>query len=137
MIEFICYPKCTTCQKAKKWLDDNKLEYKLRDIKEDNPNFEELTAWYKTSGLPLKKFFNTSGLLYKSMGLKDKLPTMSEEDQLKLLATDGMLVKRPLLIGKDFVLVGFKESEWSESYEKKFWCESNFISNAGAYHRHI
>lgn len=114
MIKFICYPKCTTCQKAKKWLDDNKIEYELRDIKEDNPTFEELTAWYKQSGLPLKKFFNTSGLLYKSMELKDKLPTMFEEEQLKLLATDGMLVKRPLVIGEDFVLVGFKESEWSE-----------------------
>ncbi len=114
MIEFICYPKCTTCQKAKKWLDDNGIEYEIRDIKGDNPNFEELTVWYKTSGLPLKKFFNTSGLLYKSMGLKDKLPTMSEEEQLKLLATDGMLVKRPLVISEDFVLVGFKESEWNE-----------------------
>ena len=114
MIEFICYPKCTTCQKAKKWLDDNKIEYELRDIKEDNPSFEELSARYKTSGLPLKKFFNTSGLLYKSMELKDKLPNMSEEEQLKILATDGMLVKRPLIIGEDFVLVGFKESEWSE-----------------------
>ena len=114
MIEFICYPKCTTCQKAKKWLDDNKIEYELRDIKEDNPSYEELSAWYKTSGLTLKKFFNTSGLLYKSMELKDKLPTMSDDEQLKLLATDGMLVKRPLVIGKDFVLVGFKESEWSE-----------------------
>jgi len=114
MIKFICYPKCTTCQKAKKWLDDNKIEYDLRDIKDDNPSFEELAAWYKTSGLPLKKFFNTSGLLYKSMELKDKLPTMSEEEQLKLLSTDGMLVKRPLVISKDFVLVGFKESEWSE-----------------------
>ena len=114
MIKFICYPKCTTCQKAKKWLDDNKIEYDLRDIKEYNPSLEELNAWYKTSGLPLKKFFNTSGLLYKSMELKDKLPTMSEEEQLKLLATDGMLVKRPLVISKDFVLVGFKESEWSE-----------------------
>lgn len=114
MIKFICYPKCTTCQKAKKWLDDNKIEYELRDIKEENPTFEELTAWYKQSGLSLKKFFNTSGLLYKSMELKDKLPTMTEEDQLKLLATDGMLVKRPLVIGEDFVLVGFKESEWSE-----------------------
>ena len=114
MIEFICYPKCTTCQKAKKWLDDNGIEYKLRDIKEDNPSFEELTVWYKISGLPLKKFFNTSGLLYKSMELKDKLPKMSEEEQLKLLATDGMLVKRPLVIGKDFLLVGFKESEWIE-----------------------
>ena len=114
MLKFICYPKCTTCQKAKKWLDDNKIEYELRDIKEDNPSLEELTAWHKMSGLPLKIFFNTSGLLYKSMELKDKLPTMSEEEQLKLLATDGMLVKRPLVIGEDFVLVGFKESEWSE-----------------------
>ena len=116
MIKFICYPKCTTCQKAKKWLDDNKIEYELRDIKENNPSLEELITWYKMSGLPLKKFFNTSGLLYKSMELKDKLPTMSEEDQLKLLATDGMLVKRPLLIGEDFVLVGFKESEWEEKF---------------------
>ena len=115
MIKFICYPKCTTCQKAKKWLDDNKIEYELRDIKENNPNFEELSSWYKMSGLPLKKFFNTSGLLYKSMELKDKLPAMSEEEQLKLLATDGMLVKRPLVICEDFVLVGFKESEWSEN----------------------
>ena len=114
MIEFICYLKCTTCQKAKKWLDENKIEYELRDIKEENPSFEELSAWHKASGLPLKKFFNTSGLLYKSMELKDKLPKMSEEEQLKLLATDGMLVKRPLVIGEDFVLVGFKESEWKE-----------------------
>lgn len=114
MIEFICYPKCTTCQKAKKWLDDNGIEYNFRDIKEDNPNYEKLTAWYKMSGLPLKKFFNTSGLLYKLMELKDKLPTMSDDEQLKLLATDGMLVKRPLVIGEGFVLVGFKESEWSE-----------------------
>lgn len=114
MIKFICYPKCTTCQKAQKWLDDNKIEYTLRDIKEDNPSFEELIAWYKTSGLPIKKFFNTSGLLYKSMDLKTKLPDMSEEEQLKLLSTNGMLVKRPIVIGKDFVLVGFKENEWSE-----------------------
>lgn len=114
MIDFICYPKCTTCQKAKKWFDDNKIEYELRDIKEDNPSVDELTAWHKMSGLPLKKFFNTSGLLYKSMALKDKLPTMSEEEQLKLLATDGMLVKRPLVISDNFVLVGFKESEWKE-----------------------
>mgnify|MGYP004470813649 FL=1 len=112
MLKFICYPKCTTCQKAKKWLDDNKIEYELRDIKENNPSFEELSKWYKMSGLPLKKFFNTSGLLYKSMKLKDKLSTMSEEEQMRLLATDGMLVKRPLLISEDFVLVGFKESEW-------------------------
>ena len=115
MLKFICYPKCTTCQKAKKRLDDNNIEYELRDIKEDKPSFDELSEWYKMSGLELKKFFNTSGLLYKSMGLKDKLPNMSEEEQLKLLATDGMLVKRPLLIGKDFVLVGFKEKEWSEN----------------------
>ena len=114
MIEFICYPKCTTCQKAKKWLDDNKIEYKLRDIKEENPSYQELSAWYKMSELPLKRFFNTSGLLYKSMELKDKLPNMSEEEQLKLLATDGMLVKRPLVVGEGFVLVGFKESEWRE-----------------------
>ena len=114
MIEFVCYHKCTTCQKAKKWLDDNKIEYELRDIKENNPGLEELTAWYKMSGLPLKKFFNTSGLLYKSMELKDRLSAMTEEEQLKLLATDGMLVKRPLVIGEGFVLVGFKESEWSE-----------------------
>ena len=114
MLTFICYPKCTTCQKAKKWLDDNKIEYDLRDIKEDNPSFDELSAWYKASGLPLKKFFNTSGLLYKSMELKDKLPAMPEDEQLKLLASDGMLVKRPLVIGKGFVLVGFKESEWIE-----------------------
>ena len=114
MLTFICYPKCTTCQKAKKWLDNNKIEYTLRDIKENNPSFEELIAWYKMSGLPLKKFFNTSGLLYKSMELKDKLPKMPEEEQLKLLATNGMLVKRPLAIGDDFVLVGFKESEWGE-----------------------
>ena len=114
MIEFICYPKCTTCQKAKKWLDDNKIEYKLRDIKENNPSLEELSAWHKMCGFPLKKFFNTSGLLYKSMELKDRLSAMTEEEQLKLLATDGMLVKRPLVIGEGFVLVGFKESEWSE-----------------------
>lgn len=114
MIKYICYPKCTTCQKAKKWLDENKIEYTLRDIKEENPSYEDLSGWHKSSGLPLKKFFNTSGLLYKSMNLKDRLPAMSEEEQLKLLATDGMLVKRPLIIGEDFVLVGFKESEWSE-----------------------
>ena len=114
MLKFICYPKCTTCQKAKKWLDDNKIEYELRDIKEDNPSLEELSKWYKMSGLPLKKFFNTSGLLYKSLELKDKLPTMTDEEQLPLLSTNGMLVKRPLLIGDSFVLVGFKEKEWEE-----------------------
>ena len=113
MIKFICYPKCTTCQKAKKWLDDNKIEYELRDIKLDNPTLDELTGWYKQSALPLKKFFNTSGLLYKSLDLKNKLTTMTDDEMLNLLATDGMLVKRPLLIGEDFVLVGFKESEWN------------------------
>ena len=115
MLKFICYPKCTTCQKAKKWLDDNKQEYELRDIKLDKPTIDELTEWYRKSGLPLKRFFNTSGLLYKSLDLKNKLPEMSEDEMLKLLATDGMLVKRPLLIGDDFVLVGFKEAEWIEN----------------------
>ena len=118
MMKFICYPKCTTCQKAQKWLDDNKIEYEFRDIKLDNPTLDELTEWFKKSGLPLKKFFNTSGLLYKSLDLKNKLPTMSEDEMLKLLASDGMLVKRPLLIGKDFVLVGFKESGWSATLSK-------------------
>ncbi len=113
MLKFICYPKCTTCQKAKKWLDDNGIEYELRDIKFDNPTLEELTAWHQKSGLPLKRFFNTSGLLYKSLDLKNKLPEMDDSEMLELLATDGMLVKRPLLIGDDFVLVGFKESEWA------------------------
>ena len=114
MIKFICYPKCTTCQKARKWLDENNIEYEFRDIKNENPSLEELTAWYKLSGLPLRKFFNTSGLLYKSMELKTKLPNMTDEEMLALLATDGMLVKRPLAIGDDFVLVGFKETEWAE-----------------------
>ncbi len=114
MLKFICYPKCTTCQKAKKWLDDNKIEYELRDIKQENPTLEELTEWYNKSRLPLKKFFNTSGLLYKSMDLKNKLPNMTENEMLQLLSTDGMLVKRPILVGNDFVLVGFKEVEWNE-----------------------
>lgn len=114
MLKFICYPKCTTCGRAKEWLDDKKIEYELRDIKLDNPTLEELTEWYKKSGLPLKKFFNTSGLLYKSLDLKNKLPEMTEDEMLKLLATDGMLVKRPLLIGDGFVLVGFKETEWQK-----------------------
>ena len=115
MIKFICYPKCTTCQKAKKWLDDNSVEYELRDIKLDNPSLEELTEWYRKSGLPLKKFFNTSGLLYKSLELKDKLPAMSDDEMLKLLSSDGMLVKRPILVGDNFVLVGFKENEWTQA----------------------
>ena len=112
MINLICYPKCTTCAKAKKWLDDNNIAYTERDIKLDRPNTDELRAWYKESGLPLKRFFNTSGLLYKSMDLKNKLPEMTEAEMLALLATDGMLVKRPLLIGDGVVLVGFKEAEW-------------------------
>lgn len=110
---FLCYPKCTTCQKAKKWLDDREIDYSLRDIKLENPTYEELADWHRRSGLPLKKFFNTSGLLYKSMNLKDRLPVMSEEEMLKLLATDGMLLKRPLLIGGDFVLPGFREADWA------------------------
>ena len=113
MIKFICYHKCTTCQKAKKWLDDNGIEYELRDIKQHNPCAEELSQWYKISGQPLKKFFNTSGLLYKSMELKNKLPSMSDDEMLSLLATDGMLVKRPLLICDDAVFIGFKEQEWN------------------------
>ena len=113
-MKFICYLKCTTCKKAQKWLDENRISYEFRDIKEDNPSREELESWYGTSGQPLKKFFNTSGLQYKALQLKDKLPVMSEEEQLDLLATDGMLVKRPLLIGDDFVLIGFKEGEWKE-----------------------
>lgn len=111
---FLCYPKCTTCQKAKTWLDAQGVSYTLRDIKLDNPTMDELKAWHQTSGLPLKKFFNTSGLQYKALGLKDKLPTMSEEEQFALLATDGMLVKRPILIGDDFVLTGFRQAEWEE-----------------------
>lgn len=106
---FIEYPKCTTCKKAKKWLDDNGIAYTDRHIKEENPTAEELKEWHKKSGLPLKKFFNTSGLLYKEMGLKDKIPTMTEEDQYQLLATDGMLVKRPIIVDGEAVLVGFKE----------------------------
>ena len=116
MLKFICYPKCTTCQKAQKWLDDNSIEYELRDIKLNNPTYEELSEWHKKSGLPLKKFFNTSGLLYKSMELKAKLPAMTEDEMLKLLATDGMLVKRPILVGTDFVLVGFKEADWEKIF---------------------
>ena len=109
---FVCYPRCTTCRKAQKWLDEHRVAYELRDIKTDRPSREELAAWHSSSGLPLRKFFNTSGLLYKSLELKNRLPSMSEEDMLELLSTDGMLVKRPLLIGEDFVLVGFKEAEW-------------------------
>lgn len=111
---FLEYPKCTTCKKAKKWLEDHKVSFDDRDIKLDNPTVEELKTWYTRSNLPLKKFFNTSGNLYKEFGLKDKLTTMSEEEQLDLLATDGMLVKRPLIITENFVLIGFKEQEWED-----------------------
>lgn len=114
MLKFICYPKCTTCQKAKEWLDDNGVKYDERDIKSNNPTYEELNTWHKMSGLDVRKFFNTSGLLYKSMALKDKLPTMTEEEMLELLSTDGMLVKRPLLVGDDYVILGFKEVEYKE-----------------------
>ena len=111
---FVEYPKCTTCQRAKKFLDGHGASYTDRHIKENNPTAEELRTWWKASGLPLKKFFNTSGLQYKALGLKDKLPAMSEEEQLALLATDGMLVKRPILVGERFVKVGFREKEWEE-----------------------
>ena len=111
---FVYYPRCSTCQKAKKWLDENNLKYTERHIVEDTPSYEDLKDWYSRSGLPLKKFFNTSGLLYKDMKLKDKLPAMSEDEQLKLLATNGMLVKRPVLVNGDTVLLGFKEAEWVE-----------------------
>ena len=118
MIKFICYPKCTTCQRAKKWLDDNALEYTLRDIKLDNPSKVELAGWYSKSALPLRKFFNTSGLLYKSLDLKNKLPEMSEDEMLALLSTDGMLVKRPILVTDTAVVVGFKEDEWAKALGK-------------------
>ncbi len=115
---FLEYPKCTTCKKAKKWLDDNKVSYEDRHIKEENPTFEELKSWYERSNLPLKRFFNTSGMIYKSMNLKDKLTDMSEEEQLRLLSTDGMLVKRPIIVADEFILIGFKESEWEEKLLK-------------------
>lgn len=111
---FLWYPKCTTCQKAKKFLDEHGADYALRHIKEENPTADELRAWWKESGLPLKKFFNTSGIQYRELSLKDRLPAMSEEEQLTLLATDGMLVKRPLLVGDGFVLIGFRQGEWEE-----------------------
>ena len=114
-MKFICYKKCSTCQKAKKWLEANEISFEERPIKEENPTKEELKQWHQMSGLPLKRFFNTSGNSYKALWLKDKLPTMTEEEQYELLATDGMLVKRPLLIGDGVVLVGFKEAEWEET----------------------
>ena len=114
MLTFICYPRCTTCKKAENWLKENNIDYTLRNIKEDKPSYDELKTWYELSSDKLRKFFNTSGLLYRSMSLKDKLPTMSEDEMLELLSTDGMLVKRPLLVGDDFVLIGFKEAQWQE-----------------------
>lgn len=111
---FVEYPKCSTCQKAKKWLDENGFQYQDRHIKEQNPTFEELKEWYEKSSLPLKRFFNTSGLLYKSMNLKDKLPLMSEEEQLALLASNGMLVKRPIVVCDNLILIGFREKEWAQ-----------------------
>lgn len=111
---FLEYPKCSTCKKDKNWLESNGVEFEDRHIVENNPTADELKAWYEKSGFPLKKFFNTSGLKYKELGLKDKLPDMTEEEQINLLATDGMLVKRPLVIGDDFVLIGFKEAQWAE-----------------------
>jgi len=110
----LCYSKCTTCKKALAWLDAQGVAYELRDIKNENPSVEELELWWKQSGLPLKKFFNTSGLQYKALNLKDKLPTMTEEEQIALLASDGMLVKRPLLVGEDYVLTGFRQADWEE-----------------------
>ena len=115
----ICYPRCSTCKKAQSWLDERNIPYTYRDIKEENPSFDELKEWYERSGLELKRFFNTSGLLYKSLQLKDKLPSMTDEEKLSLLSTDGMLVKRPLLIADDFILVGFKEKEWAEKLMRK------------------
>lgn len=115
---FVCYPKCSTCQKARKWLEGQGIAFDARDIKEENPSEAELRAWYARSGLPLKRFFNTSGLQYKALGLKDKLSGMTEDEQFALLATDGMLVKRPLLVGDGFVLVGFKQAEWEERLKK-------------------
>ncbi|MDO4266527.1 MAG: arsenate reductase family protein [Eubacteriales bacterium] len=117
MLLFIEYPKCTTCQKAKKWLDERGIQYEDRHIVEQNPTKEELTDWYHRSGLPLKKFFNTSGLKYKALELKDKLPQMTEEEQLALLATDGMLVKRPIIVEGEKVLTGFCEKEWEKFFE--------------------
>ena len=117
---FICYPKCSTCKKAKKWLDEHNVEYTERHIVENNPTYDELKEWFNKSGLPIKRFFNTSGLLYKEMKLKDKLPTMREDKQLQLLATNGMLVKRPLIVGENTVLTGFKESEWNEAIKQEY-----------------
>ena len=114
---FLCYPKCSTCRKAQAWLDSRGISYELRDIKEHNPTIQELTEWHRRSALPLRRFFNTSGLQYRALGLKDRLPSMGEDEQLALLSSDGMLVKRPMLIAEDFVLVGFKEADWAAKLE--------------------
>ena len=111
---FVCYPKCSTCQKAQKWLDENGIAYELRNIKTDNPSFQELSEWYAKSGLPIRRFWNTSGMNYRLLELKNRLPLMNEDEQLRLLATDGMLVKRPILVGENYALVGFKQSEWNK-----------------------
>ena len=117
-MRYVCYPKCTTCQKAQKWLDSKNISYTVCNIKEENPTQEELRAWWKQSGLPLKKFFNTSGLQYRALGLKDRLPEMSEDEQLALLASDGMLVKRPLLVTEETAIPGFREAEWQEALQR-------------------
>jgi arsenate reductase len=115
---FVCYPKCTTCQKARKWLLENNVEFNERNIKDENPNLEELKDWHGRSGQPLRKFFNTSGMKYRELNLKDRIPTMSEDELFELLSSDGMIVKRPILVGDDFVLVGFKENEWKAALGK-------------------
>lgn len=120
---FVEYPPCSTCQKAKKWLDEHGISYTDRHIKLENPTQQELQSWHQQSGLPLKRFFNTSGMLYKQLGLKDRLPTMSEQEQYELLSSDGMLVKRPLLLGPGFVLTGFREAEWVQALEKAGWAQ--------------
>ena len=128
---FVCYPKCSTCAKARKWLEEQEISFEERDIKTDNPTEAELRDWHRRSGLPLKRFFNTSGLQYKALGLKDRLPEMSEDEQYALLATDGMLVKRPLLIGEDFALPGFREKEWLEKLFANGQVATQYVNEAG------
>ena len=128
---FVCYPKCSTCAKARKWLEEQEISFEERDIKTDNPTEAELRDWHRRSGLPLKRFFNTSGLQYKALGLKDRLPEMSEDEQYALLATDGMLVRRPLLIGEDFALPGFREKEWLEKLFANGQVATQYVNEAG------
>lgn len=116
MMEFICYPQCTTCQRARRWLDENRIGYTLRDIKQSRPTEAELRHWIEASGLPVRRFFNTSGIQYRELGLKDKLPAMSEDEQIRLLASDGMLVRRPIVAENDFVMIGFKEADWARVF---------------------